>query len=529
MTAADVTAALAAADVAVLRYETPECPCTGITAVVTRERPLLAGRGVLVAPWSRRLPAAQNALARGLVRDTDLTLRVAGAGGRPLDVRVLAWHAPGHAPTFYLAADGHFEGVESPYDTPTANADALVFGLAAAALLHGRLAPRAWCWGADWQTVPALVLLRERHLTTLGLHNDFDTFLGQVAEDFPEPRYAPFRHRTALQVGLETCAVVTTVNRGFADGLRTELLHTRVLAGHLQPFVGRVIGVDNANFVEPDPADAALADLLERAPDEGLRQLAAKQTAARAALPAAVARAAEGKVLCVAMGRRSSQKLHDVVAAAVRALLRESPALPVYVFFATTHSDAGSPARLRRVQELCAEFPANAGWSDGRVAYYPQLMAAGSFNVLCSLWAPHEAAFQSTIVPVARAVEGLAAQVCPPTRVGVAGRLADRWHAPGAAPNGLTFREDPGEPDADAADLRALLEESPAPRNGLSERLTAALAAALREAVALRLTDPHGYGRLVSGAVRTQQARDWHATIGGVFALVEAARTRGRL
>src|SRR5262249_56780714 len=98
----------------------------------------------------------------------------------------------------------------------------------------------------------------------------------------------------------------------------------------------------------------------------------------------------------------------------------QDPKLPLFVFFATTHSDAGSAVRLDRIKELCGQFPDNAGWSDGRVPFFQQLMAGGSYNLLCSLWEPHGGAFEATIVPIAPALDGLAAQVVPLERAGQA-------------------------------------------------------------------------------------------------------------
>ena len=75
-------------------------------------------------------------------------------------------------------------------------------------------------------------------------------WLGQQVADvlpqFSELRYGIFRHRSALQVALEKCDVVTTVNRGYAYGLRHEVFHTRIMADHLQehaPTVERGNGV----------------------------------------------------------------------------------------------------------------------------------------------------------------------------------------------------------------------------------------------------------------------------------------------
>jgi hypothetical protein len=520
----DITAILSAAEFIALRYETPYTPCTGITAVVRQELRAFRDRGVVVAPWSSRMAAAQKAFTNGAVVDTGVSLPVAQRE-RTISVRVLCAGAPEAAPVLYLAADGYFEGAQSPYDTPTLAQDAVFFGQATCALLAGRVG-NPFIWGADWQTVPALALC-DRYTTAITLHNMFDEWLAESVDVDAEPVLQRFRHQTALQVALDMCDVVTTVNRGYALGLRTEVFHRFVMARHVQTYVGRIVGIDNANFVDPGPDHIKLAKLLGDDSGAGVSALTEMQQKALQALPPGLRQLANGKVLCVAMGRRSVQKLHCVVADAVRRVLRQDPSAPLFVLFATTHSDESSPARLERIKSVCAEFPANAAWSDGRIDYFPALMSAASFNILCSLWAPHEGAFESTIVPIARAVDGLAAQVCPLNRRGTAGALADRWHAPSAEPNGLTFRELAADDMQDREDLMAVMNQSPVPLNPFVERLTESLADAIREAITMRTTEPVTYGRLVRGTIRTQLKRSWDINLGGMLALVEAAR-RGR-
>ncbi len=518
---------LAGSQFVALRYEGPHVECTGITAVTKQEIKVFNGRGgVVVTPWSGRMASAKSAIEKGLVAVTGLTFPVAPNPDRPVDVHVLIAQPTGAAPILYLSATGYFDGVESPYDTPNLNRDALFFGLAVKALMQGRVGPTTWVWAADWQTVPALLLLRQQHLTAITLHNTFDADLRDVLWQFSELRYSVFRQRTVLQVALENANVVTTVNRGYAYGLRHEVFHTRVMADHLQHGAERIVGVDNANFVDPTPQQLELAELIEKNPAAGIKRLDDMQKLAAAALPADLAAKVKGKVLCVAMGRRSSQKLHEVVADGVREALGQDPMLPLFVFFATTHSDATSAARLERIKELCDEFPEHAGWSDGRLPYFPQLMSTGSYNLLCSLWEPHGGAFESTIVPIARAVDGLAEQVVPLVRAGRAGEMADLWHAPNALPSGLTFREE--APDSYVSDLRELLVKSPIPPNATARRMAESLSETLRQAIDIRLNQPEQYARMVLGSLRQQSLRSWLVNLGGVLSLVEEARTSQR-
>ncbi len=524
---ARVAATLTSADFIAPRYETRYQPATGITAVVNQEQRVFHRRGVIVAPWCPKMKEAQNGLTLGRVIETGAAFQVPWGAGS-VGVRILEARAPGLAPILYLGAVGFFDGLESPYDTSRLERDAVFFGCAIEGLLRlVGASPRQFIWGADWQCVPALLLLRPRHHVAITLHNVFDAYLAGGAFESGRVELDLLRGpRTALSVICELADVVTTVNRGYAHGLGLEPFHRRVMADHIQLFVDRIIGIDNANFEELTPAHVELADALEKDLADGVRRVERDQDAAARSLPGGLHEKVRGKVLCVSMGRRSSQKLHDVVVESIREILSADRGLPIFVYFATTHGDDGSPARLRLIQELCEQFPENTAWSDGRIAHFSQLMAAASFNILCSLWAPHEGAFQGTIVPVARAIDGLAAQVCPLSPMGEAARMASLWHPPGKTPSGITFRESPGDEEVSVRDLRGLLVESPSPKNGTFWRMAASLSDSLRRAVAIRKSEPHVYGRLVLGALQEQMKRSWLTNLGGMLSLVETARTQ---
>src|SRR3982751_1052237 len=61
-----------------LRWETEFTPCTGITAVTREERRNFGSRGVMIAPWEPRMPAARTALEQGRVVETEFSFRMAG-------------------------------------------------------------------------------------------------------------------------------------------------------------------------------------------------------------------------------------------------------------------------------------------------------------------------------------------------------------------------------------------------------------------------------------------------------------------
>jgi len=522
-----------------LRYETEFTPCTGITAVNKQERRNFSN-GVVLAPWCpalKRKSPADDPVASGKVRALGWSFK---AGDFLCEVMVTTDDL---APIVFLSVPGRFRGVETPYDTPaeapdhdpaaTLRMDALVFGLAVDVLLRDVGNGRQFVWAADWETVPAMWLVRERHLTALTLHNTFDECLSVQAWRFGE-RFAAFnqtstRHHgyvTALELGIDTADVVTTVNRGFAFGMRQEPLLRDVMAGHLRDFLPRVVGINNAAFAPLDPKLVELRQALEADPATGLKQLLARKEKALAEMPAEIKAKAKGKAIVASMGRRVSQKQHDVLVEAVRWMLRENEHAPILVIFSTVHGDTGSPARLQRMEELAEEFPDNVVCIDGFLKFFSALMAAADFNCMPSLYEPHGGAYDGTVVPIARAVDGLAEQICALHPQGEAERLNGVWHTPDEAPTGFLFREPVSMEHLPHHELRELLSQSPTPWNWVFRSMCESLKETLKEAVAVRLERPEVYAKLVLAALRKQEGTSWLVNLGGILGLVEAARVR---
>jgi len=515
-----------------LRYETEYTPCTGITAVTRQERRHFK-QGVMIAPWCpnlRREKPEHDPLINGKVKKTDWSFKVRG-----LNCQVLV-STDEHAPILFLGIEGRFNGFESPYDLPlkTLHADTLWFGLAVEKLLKLIGNSDQFVWGGDWETVPALYRLRKEHLTTLTLHNTFDECLanetrafGSLYNVFNEIRKSTGTPKTALEIGLEFVDVATTVNRGFAWGLVNEPIQTRVMASHLQHLLDKVTGINNAAFSNLSDFAIEFKRLYKRDPEEGRRYLFKGQKAARANLPKEWRNYTRDKVLVVSMGRRVSQKQHDLVVESTRHLLNKDKKFPLFVVFATMHGDDGSPARLERMQALQAEFKHNVVCLDGRIPFYETLMQAADYNCMPSLYEPHGGAFEGTVIPIARAVDGLAEQICGFNPRGQAAVMNKRWHTSAEKPPGILFRE------ADAtiqtqltADLAELLSVSPSPNNDTFKAMQDSLSEALIEAVNLRIKDEEKYAEMVLAAIEKQENTSWDENLKGLLALVEEARTR---
>ncbi len=516
-----------------LRYETEFTPCTGITAVTKQERRNFK-RGIMIAPWCPKLKRDKpqdDPLASGKVRLTDWTFKV---NGRPCRVLV---STDEFAPILFLAIDGRFEGIETPYDVPlpSLREDTLWFGLAVDELLKVAASPQQFVWAADWETVPAMVLARGRHHVSLTLHNTFDECLvnetkpfGKVFSIFGTERKDD-GIKTALEIGLELADVVTTVNRGFAYGMRNEAIQSKVMAPHLQALMDRVVGINNAAFTKMDSSLLALNQHLIEEPEAARQELFKAQAEARLLLPAEISSKCGNKVIVISMGRRVAQKLHDVMVESTRQLLRKDKNLPLFVVFTTVHGDSGSPARLERMQALAREFPDNVACLDGRLPFFSEMMHAADYNCMPSLYEPHGGAFEGTVIPIARAVDGLAEQICGYQPKGEAEKMNALWHPANEAPAGVLFREGGKTTAGRVKDLAALLSESPSPNNKLFKEMTTALSEVLLQAVELRVKQPEKYAELVLAAIEKQEGSSWEVNLGGMLALIEEARLKRKI
>jgi hypothetical protein len=509
-----------------LRWETEFTPCTGITAVARRERQVFGRRGMMIAPWEPKTAAAKAALEQGKVIDTEFSFKIAGPCAHGATVHVLVTPPGDTMPIVYLSVQGAFQGFPTPYDTPALARDTLLFGAAVAEFLPkvGETT-RQFVWGADWQTVPALTRLRTRHHTVLTLHNEFDAWLAREAAAFGGGLYPALRgQETALRVGLKMADVATTVNRGYARGLRTEPIHTQVMAHHLQDLLPKVVPVENANFAPLSAEHVETEALLAREPSLGLKKIEESQQQARAALPEPLRSQIGDRVLVVAMGRRVAQKLHDVIVEGVRIVFQQHPELPLFLIFATVSGESADRPRKERIQDLARDFPDRVYCTDGRIEYYNTLMRAADYNAMTSLYEPHGGAFEGAVVPIVRLIDGLARQVNAFEPIGRGEQFNALWHESWEDPSGLGFREPATATEVD--DLRALLTSPQAPDNPTFRAMVSSFAEVLAKAVSIRRDRPEAYARLIRGVLRAQMGRDWLIQLGGVLALVEEARLR---
>jgi glycogen synthase len=305
--------------------------------------------------------------------------------------------------------------------------------------------------------------------------------------------------------GFESADVVATVSRGFAEGIRHELLHTAIFAPQLRHAAHRIQAVENANFVEPDAATASLADELAKDLPTGASKLATAKEAARKKLPPEIQKKLGKKTLIVSMGRAATQKLHCAVIEAADRLLQSDLAGSVFFVFASTNGDRDDQVRQDVIAAFAARHPEAAAAYSGRINFFADLMHAADLNVMASLWEPFGGAYEGTVLPVARAIDGLASQIHPRQPSALVAAMASHNSAP---PTGWLFRE-PHLPSAHA-DLNSLLTSAvPSIRNPTYAGIIAACATTLSEAVKLHQNAPLEFAEIVRNALQLQRSRTW--------------------
>lgn len=518
-----------------LRYETEFTPCTGITAVSKQER-LNFNRGVMISPWCpnlERKKTTDDPLINGKVRYTNLpNIDVNGK-----TCQLLAT-TDDLAPIIFLKINEHFLGKKTPYDvSPEAlKEDALYFGFAVNEFLKEVGVKQQFIWGADWETVPALFLLRNRHHISLTLHNTFDACLkdeavsfGHIFKPFTEKKSNGEGDKTALEIGMEIADVVTTVNRGFAHGMRTEAIQKDIMANHLQPFLGRVVGINNASFATIDEGLINLGNSLASDFAKGCKQLFQLKKRAINGLPDHIKTKAKNKVIVVTMGRCAPQKQHDIFVESVRELLRKDIKTPILAIFATVSGDAGSKERLDRMKALQKEFPNNVVCEEGRIPYFSKLMTAADYNCMPSLYEPHGGAFEGIVIPIARAIDGLAEQICALNPSEEVKEINSLWHAINEAPTGYLFREQIANADSIVPELKSLLADSPSPNNSVFEAMKHSLTEVLKQAIDLRIEKHDEYAKLVLNVIDKQKDTNWLINLGGMKSLIEKSRLKRSL
>ncbi len=124
----------------------------------------------------------------------------------------------------------------------------------------------------------------------------------------------------------------------------------------------------------------------------------------------------------------------------------------------------------------------------GRIPFFGNLMLAADLTVMASLWEPFGGAFEGIVLPVARAVDGLASQIPAYEPINEAAATSAHWNG-GKAPTGWLFRE-PQQPSA-FDDLRSLLASAvPSIHNATYTAMTEACSEAIRSAVGVHQKQP---------------------------------------
>ena len=210
-----------------------------------------------------------------------------------------------------------------------------------------------------------------------------------------------------------------------------------------------------------------------------------------------------------------------------REILGQKPNFSAFWFFATVGGDPGSVAIQERIQQLAKEFPEHVACSHGRLEFFLELLNAADYNILASLYEPHGGCYQGMVLPIARAIDGLAAQIPAWRPTGrAAAELHRLWHRNGHAA-GFTFREDPlPNWHQMVHELDELLHGIIRDGNETFRGMVMALSQVTQQAVELSQKDPTAIAQMTREALRLQRVQTWETNYGAMHSHILAARLR---
>jgi glycogen synthase len=489
--------------IAFVAYETPYAPCGGISAVMDYLPAAMAAESgletIVISPLHfRSEKLCRLAFSGGLSIAARFELNTLGQRAKMLLLKVRdaqpGWYfiTPQGGDPFSPAL---FSGQPHPYrlhpdsarNTQLLLRDSLVFGQAVVQSLAA-LDPKA-DWRLllqDWEAATVALALAAAKpeppvsaRAWLTLHNSYDCplyepALNEVGLD-PEavPDIAQIENPaqesdpTVLRGALPHLeSTVFTVSRQYALDLCEDLFQARIMAAHLQEWLGtggnkpyRLVGIDNGCFQKPALPTKAL-DAIARGDIEPMQTwkeanrtafldaLLNHQSSDEQPLWGDAQRFAQKSagLTWFAMGGRDDprQKGYDVMVSAVRRFLAEGGQAG-FLFFPIP-GDEGL-AGLNFMRKLTWEHPGMVlalpfRFSSG----YMAAMHGASFGVMPSLYEPFGGANEFYLwgsLGLARATGGLVEQINPVGGAGheLAREMAAPWHRPGDSPSGVLFRE----------------------------------------------------------------------------------------
>lgn len=477
------------------------------------------------------MPVAEEALASGRVTALDSWFDVHFGPGVTKPVRVLLAEPSGRQPILFLAIDGFFHGVSSPYETPDLAADTLAFALALDALFAAATAgDLPFVWAAEWQTVPALLLLGARHVTALHLHSASDAWLGPALAHFTFPGADRLAHATALRAGFLAADIVASANPGFTLALRDPLwpIYHRVLAPHLQDVCGRMETVASGPLTPVRPDWIELAEALAPDSHRAGTVFAGTVLPRRAALlPKTVRRPISSRMIVLVGGRNTTQHVPEVPIAAAQQVLAAGN-FPGYFVFALGNGDEFGASRRKAIEALRERFPNDVLIAENDPVQIALMREVANVEVFARLWEPHGRVFHGPTVPVAFG-EGPGAQIRSGWARGRGAGFQAKFHREDEPRSGWWLFPHVTQPAHQSAEnWRALLAGPPSAPNRVFESMVGELATALQRVARLWSEEPISFAAVVLAALRQQDGGNWNGRdgFGRMFELVE--RVRGR-
>jgi len=438
-----------------IRWENQFIREAGITAVTIQERNHF-NKAFMVSPYYRNI-AEKN--GKNGIYPTGIKLKVGDNYGE-----VYVTTDTSLVPIFFLDVVGHFTATRSPYyvNEPGMSPeeartklerDTLIFGLALKDFLQkiqdmGAKLKEMGLNGADWQSTPALALCKSMvNKTSLTVHNTYDAWLQHQTSKIDGYEQTQFvtTGESALQIGMQTVDVVATVHTVFAWGLTNEIIHKYVLAGHLQPYLGKIVGINNGPFTELKETLKVILNTFRFNFPQGQEKLLEFKKTAQTQLREALLRQKglsfnfEGKTVFRATGRLVAQKLCDIIAAAGRMYLTQKKDA-IFMFAVLPGSE--DDTRHEILENLAAEFPENVLLFYGACPVYDQISSSSDYNIFASLFEPFGACYEGIAVPMVWAVDGPLGQVNDPFASGEALRRNKLFHNADEKATGFLVYED---------------------------------------------------------------------------------------
>ena len=273
--------------IALITFESKFAKSGGVGAVMSifPEELVKAGekKVIVVAPYFKHITTLATLEKEGKINSySRLPLRSVVIQNKTYDIELLKITDSSQVTTYLVGADSFFVARGDPYINPCVqtlptdpytnpinpeklNEDVLFFcavipNLFAFLIEENEIASDAQLvlHLNDWEVASVSKAIKTHPLPgntqvkcVLTLHNSYDRGLTNSTSSlvYSLAKYIGLNNdETILRQALPLCSAISTVSRGFVEDLISDPLQTQIFADHLQPYLRRIIGIDNGCF-----------------------------------------------------------------------------------------------------------------------------------------------------------------------------------------------------------------------------------------------------------------------------------------